>query len=278
MTEKLADINVIPIKRNLVIHPSLPSATILRVPFHRLCFDDALHMAVDYIQSKEPHQICLSNAYTVALAQNDEPFMRLMQNADLVLADGMSIVWGARWVGLKLPGRIAGPDFMEALCAIAAQKGYGIFLLGSTHENLLQLSEALLSRYPQLIIRGMYSPPMCEEIDDIENQKIIQKLNDAKPDIMFVGMSAPKQEKWIAAHLQTFHIPLCVGVGAAFDFISGRIPRAPNWMQKSGLEWAYRLFCEPKRLWRRYLLGNLVFLSLLLKECITISFKKNYIK
>ncbi len=241
---------------------------ILGVPFSLLSFENAVDATMAYISSRTSHQICLSNAYTVAIAQKDEEFMRVMHTADMVLADGMSIVWGGRWIGKYLPHRVAGPDFMGAVCEAAAKKGRSIYLLGSSEENLKSLQSVLKTRYPNLRILGTYSPPVCDCLDTTQNAIIKDHLLRAKPDVLFVGLSAPKQEKWIAKHLQELNIPVCIGVGAAFDFISGRIPRAPYRMQKRGLEWLYRLYCEPRRLWKRYLLGNSVFLSLLLRKLI----------
>src|SRR5579872_5390755 len=239
----------------------LAHVEILGVPFSLLSLEDAVAIALKFTESGTPHQICLSNAYSVAIARKDDEFMRVLWKAHMVLADGMSIVWGGRWIQKYLPSRVAGPDFMEALCKEAAVRNYRIFLLGSSDGNLQALSRALLDRYPALQIAGSYSPPMCEQLDDVQNKLIKEYLKCARPHILFVSLSAPKQEKWIAQHFREFNIPLCIGVGAAFDFISGRIPRAPQSMQDMGLEWLFRLYCEPRRLWKRYVLGNSIFLS-----------------
>jgi N-acetylglucosaminyldiphosphoundecaprenol N-acetyl-beta-D-mannosaminyltransferase len=203
------------------------------------------------------------------MAKKDDRFKEILNQSDLLLADGMSVVWGARWVSVRLPGRVAGPDVMKALCERAPAHGHKIFLLGTSQDNLEKLAHKLKARTPNLDIVGMYSPPMCNQLNENENQKILKLIHDTKPDLLFVGLSAPKQEKWIAENLQRLSVPVCLGVGAAFDFLSGRIPRAPLKMQTIGLEWLYRLWCEPKRLWKRYLLGNAVFLSSLIWELIT---------
>jgi N-acetylglucosaminyldiphosphoundecaprenol N-acetyl-beta-D-mannosaminyltransferase len=167
---------------------------------------------------------------------------------------------------LNIPERVAGPDLAEALCQRAEKRGYRLFFMGSSQENLDMLKKALLGRYPALNIVGMLSPSMCDRFSDEENQKIIAEVRHAAPDILFVGISTQKQEIWMSENLQKLNVPASLGVGAAFDFLSGRVPRAPEWLQKNGLEWMYRLFCEPKRLWKRYLLGNALFLYLLIKE------------
>ena len=221
---------------------------------------DALEAIESFIKQRTPKQICLSNAYTVALSQSDTEFRTLLNRSDLTLADGMSIVWGGKWIGPTVPERIAGPDLMEALCRLAAKKGHRIFLLGASPSTLRLLREKLLRLCPTLSIADLYSPPMCDTLSDDETQKILGLICQAKPDILFVGMSCPKQEKWIAKNLHQLSVPVSLGVGAAFDFLSGNIPRAPRWLRQIGLEWLYRLYREPRRLWKRYLLGNSIFL------------------
>ena len=240
----------------------LPSIHLLGIPFHGLTSDQVLERVTAFIQAgKKSHQICLGNAYTVSLSWKDTELRRILDRADLVLADGMSIVWGGRWIGVDLPCRIAGPDFSESLCGYAEKMGYRVYFLGSTSDTLIKLKEVLLLKWPGLRIVGMQSPPMCDKLGPDDNNSIFNALHAAKPDILFVGMSTPKQEKWIASNMQSFEVPVCIGIGAAFDFISGRIPRAPLFFQKTGMEWLYRLYREPRRLWKRYLLGNFIFLS-----------------
>jgi N-acetylglucosaminyldiphosphoundecaprenol N-acetyl-beta-D-mannosaminyltransferase len=246
----------------------LPNIHLLGIPFHGLTCEQAIEQVKHFIVSgKGPYQICLTNAYTVSLAWKDFELRRILDYADLVLADGMSIVWGGRWIGIDLPGRIAGPDFTTALCQYAETMRYRVYFLGSSPENLMRLKHVLLRKWPQLQIVGMHSPPMCDKLGPADNQSIFDALHAAKPDILFVGMSTPKQEKWIASNLKNLEVPVSIGIGAAFDFMSGRIPRAPLFFQKTGLEWLYRLYREPRRLWKRYLLGNFVFLSHLGAAC-----------
>lgn len=241
----------------------MPIATsdVLGVRFHRLEFAAVLKLVETYIADKRPRQLCLANAYTLALTFSDEELRLLLNQADLVLADGMSIVWGGQWLGARIPQRVAGPDLAESIFSLAERSGYRVFFLGSTPDNLASLKEVLLRRWPRLQIAGMFSPPMCEKLTPEDNELIFAALGSAKPDVLFVGMSTPKQEKWIASNLKHLQIPVSIGIGAAFDFLSGRIPRAPRFLQESGFEWLYRLCCEPRRLWKRYLLGNFVFLS-----------------
>ncbi len=256
---------------------TIPDDVVLGLRFHRVTMKDTLDILNRFIQDRIPRQVCLVNAYTIALCQKDPVLKGLINRSDLVLADGMSIIWGGRWLGSKLPERVAGPDLMLTLCEEAERKGYRIFLMGSSLDNLVELKMKLLVRYPGLLIDGMYSPPVCERVTEEETLTILNRLQATKTDILFVGLSAPKQEKWIADNLHRIGVPVSVGVGAAFDFLSGRIPRAPVYLQVIGLEWLYRLYREPRRLWKRYLLGNAVFLSRLLGQLIRLRFSSSSI-
>jgi N-acetylglucosaminyldiphosphoundecaprenol N-acetyl-beta-D-mannosaminyltransferase len=246
---------------------SVPCVDVLSIPFHSLHMGEVLDVLESFIaQRTPPRQICMANALTVALAWRDPELTAVLRQSDLVLADGMSIVWGARWIGVHLPERIAGPDLMVDLCQRAAERGYRIYLCGSSPENVQNLQARLLERWPRLQIVGVHSPPMRACLGEEDSRIILDELGRTRPDILFLGMSMPKQEKWIARHRAQLSVPVSIGVGAAFDFLSGQIPRAPLRLQKIGLEWLYRLYCEPRRLWKRYLLGNAIFLLLLLKE------------
>jgi N-acetylglucosaminyldiphosphoundecaprenol N-acetyl-beta-D-mannosaminyltransferase len=244
-----------------------PVVHVLGIPFHAMRLNLALDKLEQFIRQRTPRHICLSNAYTVALAKTDPELRSLLIRADLVLPDGMSIVWGSRWIGVRLPERVAGPDVMAGLCARAEKQGYSLYLLGSSPENLNLLRSELLRRWPGLKIAGVHSPSMCESFSAEENRDIIKRIRECAPDILFVGMSCPKQEKWISKHLENLKVPVSLGVGAAFNFLSGSVPRAPEYLQRIGLEWFYRLYREPRRLWKRYLLGNAIFLALLATQC-----------
>ncbi|MCB4755518.1 MAG: WecB/TagA/CpsF family glycosyltransferase [Elusimicrobia bacterium] len=258
--------------------PEIPTHYILGIRFHSLQLNQALDIIDHFIAERTPHQISFSNAQTIALCQKDPELQRIINQSHLNLADGMSIVWGAQMLGLKLPERVAGPDLMNALCQCATEKNYRIFLLGSTPSNLLNLKDVLMKRWPSLPLAGMYSPPIRDRFNGNENEQIIHCVQAARPDILFAGISCPKQEYWIAENLQQLNVPVCLGVGAAFDFLSGRIPRAPEWLRRRGLEWLFRLSREPRRLWKRYLLGNLIFLSLLAREKIKFKVHKTFKK
>jgi N-acetylglucosaminyldiphosphoundecaprenol N-acetyl-beta-D-mannosaminyltransferase len=215
--------------------------------FHSLRLPDVIAWIDRAIERRVPVQITLANAYTFTMCHRWEKLMQIINGSDLTLADGMSIVWGARWLGIRLPGRIAGPDLMQTLCAHSEKAGHGIFLMGSSPENLLCLTNVLRARWPRLRIVGTHSPSMCDRFDEAETLRILAEIKAVEADILFVGVSAPKQEIWISENLHRLNVPVAIGVGAAFDFLSGRIPRAPQALQRVGLEWLYRLWKEPRR-------------------------------
>lgn len=246
--------------------PSVPRAlpkplNVLGIRFHAICLTHALDFVQSWLLSPVCRQVVFANAHTISVGWRDGGLRQALDQSDLTLADGMSIVWGSRWIGVRLPGRVPGPDFTTALCARAATHGYRVFFMGSTETTLAQLKESLERQWPGLQIVGTYSPPMRDSFSDQETRDILEAVRAAKPDILFVGMSMPKQEKWIAQVKAQLPVPVAIGVGAAFDFLSGRVKRAPVHLQAMGLEWVYRLWCEPRRLWKRYLLGNAIFLT-----------------
>jgi N-acetylglucosaminyldiphosphoundecaprenol N-acetyl-beta-D-mannosaminyltransferase len=243
-----------------------PSFDVLGIRFHTLLMADAAPFIDNLIRARKPVQISFANAQTVAMGWRDPEIQAALNRSHFTFPDGMSIVWGGRMLGIPIQERLAGPDVTAALCRLAALRGYGVFLLGTSDENLRALEAQLVAANPGLRILGMFSPPMCERFSREQSDEMVARVNASKADILLVGLSCPKQERWIAANIDRLEVPVSLGVGAAFDFLSGRIPRAPGWLQKRGLEWLFRLWCEPRRLWRRYLWGNLIFVSLLLAE------------
>jgi len=173
----------------------------------------------------------------------------------------MPVVWALRSFGCRAQERVYGPTLTLALCAMAEKRGHSIFLYGSRPETLDSLKDNLLLQYPNLRIAGSFSPPFRPLTED-ESAEILQRITDSGAAFVFVGLSTPKQELWMAAHAPQLDGMVLVGVGAAFDFHAGNLRQAPPWMQRSGLEWLFRLLAEPRRLWRRYLLVTPLFLPL----------------
>ncbi len=207
------------------------------------------------------HYICVTSVHGVIMAQDDPEMAKILNEADIATPDGMPLVWAVRSFGWPHQQRVYGPTLMLELCREAARSGQSIFLYGGREDTLPLLIKRLVELFPLLHIAGSYSPPfrpLTREEDDRVKALILQ----ADPDIIFVGISTPKQEKWMYAHRDCFRGVTMIGVGAAFDFHAGRTRQAPAWMQRNGLEWLFRLVVEPARLWRRYLLITPRFLPL----------------
>lgn len=203
------------------------------------------------------HQIATVNADFVVNSLRDPELRRILQESDMATADGMPLVWGSRLLGVSLEGRVTGADLVPALCERAAQRGLSVYFLGARPGVATRAAEILCERYPGLRVAGIHSPanrPLLEM-----DPEIIDQVREAKPDILFVAFGNPKQEKWISMHARALRVPVSVGIGGTLDMIVGVTRRAPLWMQRFGLEWAYRLLQEPQRLWKRYALDMVYF-------------------
>jgi N-acetylglucosaminyldiphosphoundecaprenol N-acetyl-beta-D-mannosaminyltransferase len=225
-----------------------PDHTILGVRADNVNYDQALSLIEGFVVSGTPHQVVTVNPEFIVAAQYDHDFCGIINASSLALPDGVGLLRAARFLGRPLQERVTGTDTVQRLAALAAQKGYSLFLLGAAPGVAVATAARLCETYPGLRIVGTHAgSPALEEEDEIV--KMIQK---AKPDILLVAYGAPQQDKWIARNLQRLEVPVAMGVGGAFDFISGRTKRAPRWVQRLGLEWLHRLLREPWR-WRRML-------------------------
>lgn len=234
---------------------------VMGVPIDDLDMPAALSRIEEFIcegrATGTTHQIATVNADFVIKAQEDPELRVILQEADMATADGMPLVWGAKLLGVKLPGRVTGADLVPALAAIAAEKGYSLYLLGGSPGVSDRAAEALQARYPAIRIVGAVSPPFASVLNIAP--ALVEDIRNAQPDILLVAFGNPKQEKWIAMHAPDLRVPVMIGVGGTLDFIAGITRRAPEWMQRSGLEWVYRLAQEPRRLWRRYMVDLVGF-------------------
>lgn len=197
------------------------------------------------------HFIAVTGMHGVTEAQHDSRFKQILNSADLVVPDGMPLVWLGRRRGRNLRRRVYGPELMLAFCQTTGSR-YRHFFYGGLPGVAASLGDTLRKKYG-IYIAGTYSPPFHLLSED-EDKAIIAKIHAAKPDVLWVGLSTPKQERWMYAHRRQLRVPVIVGVGAAFDLNSGRTRQAPPWMREHGFEWAFRLLQEPRRLWRRYLI------------------------
>jgi N-acetylglucosaminyldiphosphoundecaprenol N-acetyl-beta-D-mannosaminyltransferase len=252
-----------------------PKVVIGKINFSQVTLE-TLESSFCYLVEKSDscHQVVVANVYSVYVASKDRYFYKICNSSDIVLADGLPVVWASKILGCKLPERIAGPDFMWSFSKTCAEKGYKIFLLGGRQENLDDLVRNLKNSFPGISIVGAYSPPFGEWSEE-ENNRIIQMINDSRTDVLWLGISTPKQDKWIFENKNRLKAKVAAGVGAAFDFHSGRVKRAPMWMQKSGFEWMFRFIQEPRRMWKRYLFSNTLFLYLLALELLKRPVKKS---
>jgi len=239
----------------------LPTSELLGVPLALGDYDSVMDWMDRAIVQGDRGYVCVANVHTVMASHEDPELRDAVLNAALVVPDGQPLVWAMNALGADLTSRVYGPELMARYCERSAATGARVYLYGGRNQGaLVQLALNLRRRYPGIKIVGGYSPPF-RELTDTEQQGIIDEINGCNPDLVWVGIGVPKQEKWMAAMRDRLDAPLLVGVGAAFDFLAGLVPQAPNWMQSAGLEWAYRLGHEPRRLWRRYARYNPRFVT-----------------
>lgn len=208
------------------------------------------------------------NAHSYNTAQKDELFAEALKNGDYLIPDGASIVKACRWLKAKSQPmeRVAGWDLFEFEMNKLNRKGGKCFFMGSSLKVLELIKERAAVDYPNIVVES-YSPPYKPEFTDEDNRAIVDVINAAKPDLLWIGMTAPKQEKWAYSHWNELDIDCHAGtIGAVFDFFAGTSQRAPRWWQKHSLEWLYRLFAEPRRMWRRYVIGNPLFIRNIREE------------
>lgn len=218
--------------------------------------------------ARPPLTVVGPNAHLVNLAEHDERFAAAMQSADLAVPDGISVVLASRLLGVPVPERVTGGDLMEAMCAEAARCGLHVFLLGGPPGAATLAACNLEQRYPGLNICGTCCPPLGFEKDPLELERMRAAISRESPDLLFVAFGAPKQEIWMSENQPLLSVGAMVAVGAAFERQAGLRRRAPRWMQRAGLEWFFRLMIEPRRLWRRYLIGNCSFALLVLRQAL----------
>jgi N-acetylglucosaminyldiphosphoundecaprenol N-acetyl-beta-D-mannosaminyltransferase len=230
-----------------------------------------MRMALDIIQSwlacEDSQYVCVTGVHGVMESQRDETLRQIHNEAGLVTPDGMPLVWLSRWQGYAEVRRVYGPDLILALCEASVEHGYRHFLFGGAKGVPEMLAANLRRRFPGIAIAGTYSPPF-RPLTPREDAEIVDMLLRAEADLIWVGLGTPKQERWIAAHCDRLPRSVLIGVGAAFDFHAGQTRQAPVWMRKNGLEWFYRLATEPRRLWRRYLVNNPLFVALILAQAL----------
>lgn len=226
----------------------------------------------DNLEELKGNYICVSNVHTTVMAYEDEEYREIQNGGALALPDGGPLSVVSRKRGFLNATRVTGPDLMGEIFKISEDKGYTHYFYGSSEETLEILKDKLEEKFPRLKVVGLYSPPFKNEVS-IESQDIINKVNSEKADFIWVGLGAPKQERWMSLHKNKIN-SVMIGVGAGFDYFAEKIDRAPKWMQRNNLEWVYRLKQDPKRLFKRYFITNTKFLITICKELITRKLQK----
>ncbi|MGZ4169196.1 MAG: WecB/TagA/CpsF family glycosyltransferase [Solirubrobacteraceae bacterium] len=222
------------------------------MPLGLIDYDRALDWIDAMVAARQRGYVCVCNVHAVMASAEDPALRSALLSSSLNVPDGQSLVWALNLLGHSLSDRVYGPELMARSCARAASSGQRMYLYGGRNQGaLVQLALNLRQRYPGVRIVGGYSPPHRPLIAE-EREAVIKEINGSRADVVWVGIGVPKQEKWMAEMRGELEAPVLAGVGAAFDFHAGLVPQAPNWIQESGLEWAYRLAHEPRRLWRRY--------------------------
>ena len=236
------------------------TAEVLGVPLALTDYEQTMDWIDATVAERGKSYLSAAAVHLVMVAQEDEKTRDAVDDATLIVPDGQPLVWALRSLGHEA-SRVYGPDLMAKYCERSAGTGVRMYLYGGRNQGaLVELALRLRRRYPGLQIVGGYSPPFRELTDD-EEQWVVDDINRSKADVVWVGIGQPKQEIWMREYRDRLEAPMLIGVGAAFDFHAGLVPQAPNWMQKLGLEWVYRLAQEPRRLWRRYARYNPRFVA-----------------
>jgi N-acetylglucosaminyldiphosphoundecaprenol N-acetyl-beta-D-mannosaminyltransferase len=236
------------------------------IKIDNLTREEATKRIEELISQRRCSYVLTPNVHHIVTLEKDGGFREIYYNADLIIPDGMPLVWISRLLGRPLKERLAGSDLLPMFCDVAARKGYKLFFLGGRTGAAAKAAKILIKKNPGLRVVGTYCPPFAFEDEEEENKKIVEIIKRAKPDILFVGLGAPKQEKWIWEHREDCQVPVSISIGAAFDFMAQKVRRAPVWIQRIGWEWLFRVSQEPARLWRRYFLEDSIFIWLTLRE------------
>lgn len=243
---------------------TLPHRHILGMRVDATNYEEAATQIVTWAEEPLPRYVCVANVHMTMEAYDDHSFQHLVNQADLVTPDGMPLVWALRFLGVPHASRVYGPDLTLHVCKAAERADVPIALYGGTQESLRDFTAFLARRFPRLRVVCRIAPPF-RPLTPEEDQRYVRTLVDSGARIVLVGIGCPKQERWIAAHKDQIPAVL-LGVGAAFDFFSGRVRQAPSWMQRIGMEWLFRMAMEPRRLWKRYSRHNPRFLLLFARQ------------
>jgi len=234
----------------------------------RCSFEEAVSEITLRALARRTTYVVTPNAQHLVLLNGNARFREIYDQADLVVAEGVSLVVAARMLGQRFPERVVGVNLFEARCRNAGWAGLRVFLLGGIPGSADAAAAVLRARCPDLQVET-YCPPPGFQNGKLELARVRKAIDAARPDLLFVGFGAPKQEYWMCDHGRTLPAPVCMGVGGAFGMVAGVVPRAPNWIRRLGCEWLYRLHREPRRMWRRYLIGNPKFVWIVVRQALS---------
>lgn len=248
----------------------LSTFNVLGIEFFSGSYKKVIETISFWIERNEKRYICVTSVHGVVESQRNKDLFKIHRQAGMVVPDGMPIVWMGKLMGFSHTRRIYGPDLFLHMCEEVEKRRYRVFFYGTTKKTLVKLRKALLNQYPRLKIGGILAPPF-RKLKDEEIRTVRKKIDKVKPQLIFIGLSTPKQEFWMQENIKHLNANVLIGVGAAFDFIAGIKLQAPRWIQNSGFEWLYRLAQEPRRLWGRYSTIIPLFFYFLVKDKLTYS-------
>jgi N-acetylglucosaminyldiphosphoundecaprenol N-acetyl-beta-D-mannosaminyltransferase len=248
---------------------------ILGVHFSNLDEPELVVLLDDRISKARKTQVCFVPTNSILAARKSQFVMDVYNSADVVMCDGVPVQWASKFLGTPLKQRLTGFDFFPHFIAHCAQKNYSVYFLGAKEGVAKQLATIYQSRYLGIRVAGYYTPPFAASFSEAQNANMLSAINVAKPDVLFVSLTAPKQDIWIHQQLEQLNVKLAIGVGAAFDSEAGSLKRAPILVQQLGLEWFYRFLQEPRRMFRRYFIEAPVFVPLVIKQLLSVNFLKN---
>ncbi len=240
---------------------------LLEIPIDRKTLPEIVHESLLSVESRKSQRVfACANPHSLVVAQADMKFRTALQQADLVVVDGVGASLMARVAGVRLGPRITGMDYFQGILNVLQQRGSGrVFFFGSSQRVLDLITKRVTADFPSLTLCGVLSPPFGDW-SELENHRMVKAINDAKPDVLWVGMTAPKQEKWVEANRRQLNVAVIGSIGAVFDFYAGTYPRAPKWICDIGLEWLFRFIREPRRMWRRNFVSAPKFVWLVLRR------------
>lgn len=244
--------------------------TLLGCPIDNLSLEETVSHIEEFIKSGKPHQYIAINADKIVKMRKDPEFRDILFKSDLNIVDGQPLMWVSRLFGKPVKQRYGGLDIIDAFAAVSEKKGYGIYFLGAREEIVSDVVKKYKDLFPGLKISGWRNGYWKAD----EEGEVVEDIISSRPDVLFFAMGSPRKEVFLRKYIDKMGIPFVMGVGGAFDIIAGKTKRAPLWMQKMGIEWMFRVLQEPGRLWKRYLIGNSIFIWLVLKELIKVKVLK----